>query len=596
MTKIYTLILCVITFSITAQDYYSGSENLYGNELRNQLHNLIDGHTIISYSNCISALKQSDKDASNSNLIHLVYKNTTINNTNFAYDINNPVHLNYWNREHVWAKSLGSFGPEGTFEDSPAYTDLHNLKPADMSINSDRSNKGFDNGGVQHSEATDCSYTYNSWEAPSNVKGDIARILFYMDIRYSGGNNEPSLSITEELDTYPNPEIGVLSTLLDWHLNDPVDEFEQDRNDVIYDWQNNRNPFIDHPEYVNRIWGEDSTQTVNNNTASLIISEYIEGSSNNKAIELYNTSENSINLSDYKLHKISNGGEWDEQTFDLSGQLAPHEAYVLSYTGANATISQLSDQQINLNHNGNDALAISYNDVIIDQIGTAGEAPDDGWNVAGVNAATKDHTLIRKIIINSGNTDWGTSAGTNSTDSEWVVLEQDDFSNLGIHNSYIALETQTIELPLGWFLLGLNIEPLQNELSSILETIINDVEIVKDYLGNVYLPAYNFNNIGELQPEQGYQIKLSNEKTLTLIGQLSPTISLIPEGWFIFTPHTSNLQDIEVIFEDYTNEIIIIKDYLGNVYLPDWEFNGIGNIENGNAYQIKSNADFSINW
>jgi hypothetical protein len=464
-----------------------------------------------------------------------------------------------------------------------------------MSINADRSNKGFDNGGTQHTEAVNCYYTNNSWEAPDNVKGDIARILFYMDIRYNGSNNEPDLNLTEELDTYPNPQIGVLSTLLEWHINDPVDDFETNRNEVIYQWQNNRNPFIDHPEYVNLIWGEDSIQS-SNDTSVLIISEYIEGSSNNKAIELYNSGNDTIQLEEYKLLKISNGGFWAEESFDLSGQLAPYQTYIISHYNADSSISNLSNLQINLNHNGNDALAISHNGIRIDQIGQDGEAPLDGWTIAGIPTATKDHTLIRKTTINSGNTDWETSAGTQSTNSEWIVLELDDFSNLGIHNSYIALQTQTIQLPMGWFLLGLNIEPLQNELSSILETILNDVEIVKDYLGNAYLPAYNFNNIGSIEVEQGYQIKLSNEKTLTIMGHSSPTFSLIPEGWFIFTPQTSNLQNIEVLLEDYTNEIIIIKDYLGNAYLPDWEFNGIGNIENGNAYQIKSNADFSINW
>ena len=595
MTKIYTLILCAISLCTTAQDYYSESQNLTGNDLRIQLHNLIDNHTIISYSNCITALKQADSDVSNTNLIQLVYKTTSINNSHFAYDSSNPLHLNYWNREHVWAKSLGSFGPGGSFENSPAHTDLHNLKPSDMSINSDRSNKSFDNGGTQHTEAVNCYYTNNSWEAPDNVKGDIARILFYMDIRYNGSNNEPDLNLTEELDTYPNPQIGVLSTLLEWHINDPVDDFETNRNEVIYQWQNNRNPFIDHPEYVNLIWGEDSIQSTNG-TSALIISEYIEGSANNKAIELYNSGNDTIQLEEYKLLKISNGGFWAEESFDLSGQLAPYQTYIISHYNADSSISNLSNLQINLNHNGNDALAISHNGIRIDQIGQDGEAPLYGWTIAGIPTATKDHTLIRKTTINSGNTDWETSAGTQSTNSEWIVLELDDFSNLGIHNSYIALQTQTIQLPMGWFLLGLNIEPLQNELSSILETILNDVEIVKDYLGNVYLPAYNFNNIGSIEVEQGYQIKLSNENTLTIMGHSSPTFSLIPEGWFIFTPHTSNLQNIEVLLEDYTNEIIIIKDYLGNAYLPDWEFNGIGNIENGNAYQIKSNANFSINW
>jgi endonuclease I len=595
MTKIYTLILCTISLCTSAQDYYFESQNLTGNDLRIQLHNLIDNHTIISYSNCIAALKQSDSDQSSSNSIQLVYKNTSINNSHFAYDSSNPLHLNYWNREHVWAKSLGSFGPGGSFENSPAHTDLHNLKPSDMSINSDRSNKGFDNGGTQHTEAVNCYYTNNSWEAPDNVKGDIARILFYMDIRYNGTDNEPDLNITEEVDTYPNPQIGVLSTLLEWHINDPVDDFEENRNEVIYQWQNNRNPFIDHPEYVNLIWGEDSVQPTND-TSALIISEYIEGSANNKAIELYNSGNDTLNLSEYKLLKISNGGFWSEEIFDLTGFLAPHQTYIIGHYNANNYISDLCDLQINLNHNGNDALAISHNGIRIDQIGQDGEAPTDGWAIAGIPTATKDHTLIRKTTINSGNIDWEISAGTQSTNSEWIVLELDDFSNLGTHETNIDFVEQTLQLPIGWFLLGINVNPIHSEIPDILASINSDLIIVKDYLGNVYLPELEFNNIGNFDIEQGYQIKLTTQQTLTITGYTLPTTSTIPSGWFIFTPHTTNSQDLEVIFEDHTTEIVIVKDYIGNVYLPEWGFNGIGNIENGNAYQIKSNADFSINW
>jgi len=525
----------------------------------------------------------------------LVYKNTSINNSHFAYDSNNPVHLNYWNREHVWAKSLGSFGLGGTYENSPAHTDLHNLKPSDMSINSDRSNKGFDNGGSQHAEATNCYYTNNSWEAPDNVKGDIARILFYMDIRYDGSNNEPNLNLTEALNTYPNPQIGVLSTLLEWHINDPVDDFEENRNDVIYTWQNNRNPFIDHPEFVNMIWGTDSING-SNNLPSLIISEYIEGTANNKAIELYNTSSDTVNLDEYKLLKISNGGNWDEENYSLDGILAPHTCYTISNLNAGSYLSDLSNLQINLNHNGNDALAISHNGIRIDQIGIEGDAPTNGWDVAGIPTATKDHSLIRKAGIGGGNTDWEISAGTNENNSEWQVLELDDFSNFGVHNYNTELLQQTISLPTGWFLLGIKVNPLQSELPSILETISTDIEIVKDYLGNVYLPEYDFNNIETFQIEQGYQIKLSNERMLELTGSPAQNTSTIPMGWFILTPLSALEQNIETTFADYINEIVIIKDYVGKVYLPEWDFNGIGNLTNGYAYQIKSYNDFIIYW
>jgi endonuclease I len=595
MKNYFTFLLCLFQLGLTAQDYYSTSQNLYGNSLRIQLNELISDHQVVSYSNCIAALKETDVDPEDSNLIKLVYKNVAINHNNFAYDINNPDHLDYWNREHVWAKSLGSFGPGGEFENSPAYTDLHNLKPSDMSINYDRGNKGFDTGGAEHTEASGCNFTNESWEPPTNVKGDIARILFYMDIRYNGTNNEPNLTITEELDTYPNPEIGVLSTLLEWHENDPIDEFELNRNNQIYEWQNNRNPFIDHPEYVNRIWGEDSVP-ITMGTAALIISEYIEGSSNNKALELYNTSIDTIDLSDYKVLKITNGGFWAEQTFNLEGVLPPNSTYVLSHSSALDAINDVSDVQVNLNHNGNDALAISFNDSIIDQIGMEGDAPSGGWEVAGVNTATKDHTIRRKLTITSGNTNWENSAGTNSENSEWIVLEQDDFSGLGSHSQNTGLVTQAIQIPSGWFMVGINVIPTQSSISELFAPLNPELIIIKDFAGNVYFPEFEFNNIADFEIGVGYKLKLSETKLFEIIGTQSQQSVSIPLGWYYFSNLNTEEQDLELFFESYSNEILLIKDYLGNAYLPEYNFNGIGNLIPGMGYQIKTSSPIIINW
>ena len=595
MKNYFTFLLCLFQLGLTAQDYYSTSQNLYGNSLRIQLNELISDHQVVSYSNCIAALKETDVDPEDSNLIKLVYKNVAINNNNFAYDINNPDHLDYWNREHVWAKSLGSFGPGGEFENSSAYTDLHNLKPSDMSINYDRGNNGFDTGGAEHTEASDCNYTNESWEPPTNVKGDIARILFYMDIRYNGTNNEPNLTITEELDTYPNPEIGVLSTLLEWHENDPIDEFELNRNNQIYEWQNNRNPFIDHPEYVNRIWGEDSVP-ITMVTKALIISEYIEGSSNNKALELYNTSIDTIDLSDYKVLKITNGGFWAEQTFNLEGVLPPNSTYVLSHSSALDAINDVSDVQVNLNHNGNDALAISFNDSIIDQVGMEGDAPAGGWEVAGVNTATKDHTLRRKLTITSGNTNWGNSAGTNSENSEWIVLEQDDFNGLGSHSQNTGFVTQAIQIPSGWFMVGINVIPTQSSISELFSPLNPELIIIKDFAGNVYFPEFEFNNIADFEIGVGYKLKLSETKLFEIIGTQSQQSVSIPLGWYFFSNLNTEEQDLELFFESYSNEILLIKDYLGNAYLPEYNFNGIGNLIPGLGYQIKTSSPIIINW
>ena len=159
-----------------------------------------------------------------------------------------------WNREHVWSQSRGDFGT-----DPGAGTDVHHLKAADASVNSSRGNLDFDESLTQHSEATECYFDSDSWEPRDEMKGDVARMLFYMDVRYEGERTDPELHLVNYTDALgPNenpPIIGKLSTLLLWHIQDPPDAFEFRRNDVVYGYQLNRNPFIDHPEWVDLIWG-----------------------------------------------------------------------------------------------------------------------------------------------------------------------------------------------------------------------------------------------------------------------------------------------------------------------------------------------------
>jgi endonuclease I len=140
-----------------------------------------------------------------------------------------------WNREHVWPQSLLGEEAGGT----NIASDLHNLKPADPGTNSSRGNKYFDN-----------VTTSVSYEPTDEVKGDIARILFYMIVMYD---------YLDLIDGTPDVyEMALLATLLSWHEADPVDDFELNRNDVIYSYQFNRNPFIDYPHFVEMIFGSHS--------------------------------------------------------------------------------------------------------------------------------------------------------------------------------------------------------------------------------------------------------------------------------------------------------------------------------------------------
>ena len=132
----------------------------------------------------------------------------------------------------------------------------------DNTVNSARNNKDFDNGGSLYIDGdgpTECYTDADSWEPRDAVKGDVARMLFYMAVRYEGDNGEPDLELVDAVNTFDLNEpgkgyMGKLSTLLEWNKEDPVDSFEIHRNNVIYSFQHNRNPFIDHNEYVDEIW------------------------------------------------------------------------------------------------------------------------------------------------------------------------------------------------------------------------------------------------------------------------------------------------------------------------------------------------------
>jgi len=589
---VFTLIFFSIS-SLSAQDYYSNSlEQLQGDELRAALHQLIDQHVVYSYSDCKTILKESDEDPLNNSNIVLVYKQNSIDKDNFAYSSDVSM-FDYWNREHVWAKSLGSFGPGGIYENSPANTDVHNLKPSDQTMNSDRGNLSYDNGGQSHVENPNVKFTYQSWEVPDEVKGDIARILFYMDVRYDGGEGEPNLTIVDMLDTYPNPYIGKLTTLLEWHELDPVDDFELNRNEVIYSWQNNRNPFIDNPEFVDRIWGLDTTLVVQE--PRLFISEYLEGNSYDKAIEIFNPTGATIDLEDYELWQIFNGGEWAENILPLSGNILSGQTYVVCHPNADDSIINTSDMYLELLFNGNDAIGLAHLGVLIDQIGTSGSAPSFAWNVDSITDATTNNGLIRKSFVQEGTTDWNLASGQSSSESEWVVYELGNYTSLGTHTFN---ETSNIELPEGWSMVGFDVDVSELSVPEVFEMVSDHLIIVKNAEGDVYLPEWEFNNITSITVGEGLIIKMSLTQNLYIEGHLidietSPLI--VPIGWSCRAILSNAQIDTQQFFQDCTS-LVIVKDDLGAAYLPSYNFNGIGVLEPKKAYLIKSDGLCSLTW
>jgi endonuclease I len=247
--------------------YYTAAEGLSGPALKAALHSIIRNHTVIPYTaywtDAWDALKVLDQDPLNAVNVRLIYSNGSVPAWDTAGDGNTSVTADSWAREHLWPQSLGV---GGTGADT---SDLFNLRPVRSSVNSSRSNRYYDQADPFHPvdpartppNCPECLYDYNNgqggiWTPRPEEKGDIARAMFYMAVRYDGRDAE---TLDLELSDEPDAATGAfayLSTLLQWHLDDPVSETERRRNHLIYtQYQRNRNPFVDRPELVAKIFG-----------------------------------------------------------------------------------------------------------------------------------------------------------------------------------------------------------------------------------------------------------------------------------------------------------------------------------------------------
>jgi endonuclease I len=230
----------------TAYDatYYKNAVGKTGTTLKSSLHTIISSQTKLSYSALWAALKVTDQDPSNSSNVILLYSGISRSKTLNGGDSGD------WNREHVWAISHGDL----TTSTGPG-TDLHHIRPEDVAVNGKRGNLDFDNGGSSFTNSGGSLADSDSFEPRDAVKGDVARMILYMAVRYEGDDGFADLEPDDKVANGSTPYIGKLSVLKQWNDEDPPDSFEENRNNVIYNtYQHNRNPFIDHPEWVEAIW------------------------------------------------------------------------------------------------------------------------------------------------------------------------------------------------------------------------------------------------------------------------------------------------------------------------------------------------------
>lgn len=274
--------------------YYDSLYGLSDVALRQALQDIVANPSVVraqTYADIIDILKEADQNPANSNQVWLVY--TEQGRAKLDYQLTSS-NLGKWNREHTFPRSLAGYNSivldeiaDGknvfwtTKADSLRHgnSDGHALRAADGPENSARNN--------QH---------YGEYNGPTGTlgsfKGDVARSVLYMAVRYNG---------LEVVNGYPSVvgQMGDLATLLTWHRNDPPDDFEMNRNNVVYTWQFNRNPFIDQPDLVEYIWGNKVGQTLGVNDEKLLeISVYpnptkdkifISGIKTQAFVEIYST-------------------------------------------------------------------------------------------------------------------------------------------------------------------------------------------------------------------------------------------------------------------------------------------------------------------
>lgn len=275
MKKLSFLILIFLSQIILAQapaNYYDGTAGLTGAALKTKLSQIIsNGHIDKGYGGLYTGYETTDRD-------NFFEKDGTVLDM-YSENPNGPDPYNYtpgqkqcgnysqegdcYNREHVVPQSF--FG-----SNAPMVSDINFIRPTDGKVNGMRSNYPFgmvskptftSRNGSKVGNNTTSGYSATVFEPIDTFKGDIARMVFYFVTRYESRMADFSTGNMLANNTYPSLQDWELEVLLTWAAQDPVSPEEIARNNASYNFQGNRNPYIDHPEWVQAVWGTTSSDT-----------------------------------------------------------------------------------------------------------------------------------------------------------------------------------------------------------------------------------------------------------------------------------------------------------------------------------------------
>ncbi len=258
----FNLVTILVLLAATAlaeipAGYYDSAEGLSGEALQWALHSIIDNHDAVSYDYIWTAFFTTDDIYGNK--VWDMYSDVPGGTPPYLYTLGDDQGGSAsgegagYNREHSWPKSW--FG-----DSSPMNTDLFHVVPSDIYVNNRRGNYPYAEvnnptwtslNGCRLGPSVTPGYSGTAFEPIDGYKGDFARNYFYMATRYKGEDGGwPGSAMADGADL----EDWAVDMLLEWHENDPVSDKEIERNDAIYAIQENRNPFIDHPEYAVMIY------------------------------------------------------------------------------------------------------------------------------------------------------------------------------------------------------------------------------------------------------------------------------------------------------------------------------------------------------
>ena len=315
--KIKTLLIVGLLFSVAnifAQiptGYYDGTAGLSGSALKTKLSSIISsGHQTKSYDALDDEYPNSDKDSyyEKDGTVLDIYSENPTETDPYVYQFgvkkcgNYKIEGDCYNKEHIF--------PQGYFNKaSPMVSDIHHIVPTDGKVNGMRSNFPFGNVGSSVSytskngsklgTSNSVNYSGKVFEPINEFKGDVARMIFYFATRYEAKLKDFDANDILTNTSFPGIQSWELEVLKQWHTQDPVSQREIDRNNAAYTYQRNRNPFIDHPEYVDLIWGTTTPDTEAPSTPTNLI---VTGSTSSTISLSWTASTDNIMVATYDIY------------------------------------------------------------------------------------------------------------------------------------------------------------------------------------------------------------------------------------------------------------------------------------------------------